>query len=304
MQKLIPANKKETMRYTRYLCKKTTINILFLLPAFLFFAYVVLIPFIQGIPYSMTNWKSVMSINRPFTGFNNYIKLFKNKDFTNSFIHTLKFTGIYLLGANTLGFLFSLLLYKNNRFNNIMRTLLFLPFTISLVASTKVWNYVYTDVYSPIMSILLGKMIVNPLGSSTNIIPGLAVIAIWRDMGYCMLIYIAGLQSIPNDYYEAAILEGANTWQSVRYITCPLLVPAFTSNITLLLAWGLRVFDYPMSVYNMAKFCRSTAMYVYELIFANNLAGVGQAGAIILTAILLIVTSVVTTILRRREVEM
>ena len=284
--------------------RKHTINILFLLPAFLFFAYVVLIPFFQGIPYSLTNWKSVMSTNRSFVGFANYIKLFRNKDFLGSFVHTLQFSGIYIIGANVLGLVFALILYKGKIFNNIIRTLIFIPFTVSMVASTKVWNYVFTDIYAPFMSALTGRVIVNPLGSSTQVISGLAVIEIWRDMGYCMLIYIAALQAISTDYYEAASIEGATKFQSFIHITCPLIVPAFTANITLLVSWGLKVFDTPMAVYNMAKFSRSTAMYVYELIFANNLAGVGQAGAIILTVILLIITNTITIVLRKREVEM
>lgn len=284
--------------------RRHTINILFLMPVFLFFTYVVMIPFFQGIPYSLTNWKSVMSTNRPFVGLANYGKLLKNKDFLNSFVHTLEFSGIYIIGANFLGLIFALILYKGNIFNNIIRTLIFIPFTVSMVASTKVWNYVFTDIYAPIMSAITGSIVVNPLGSSSQVITGLAVIEIWRDMGYCMLIYIAALQAIPIDYYEAANLEGASKFQSFIHITCPLIVPAFTANITLLVSWGLKVFDTPMAVYNMAKFSRSTAMYVYELIFANNLAGVGQAGAILLTGILLIVTNTITFVLRKKEVEM
>ena len=176
------------------------------------------------------------------------------------------------------------------------RTLLFMPFTVSLVAATKVWSYVYTDVLMPLTGMP------SPLGISSQVIYGLAAIAIWRDMGYCMLIYIAALQSIPGEYYEAARVEGANFWHEFRSITLPMIVPAITANVTLVLSWGLRCFDYSQMVLNM-KAAKTTAVFVYEYIFGNSRAGLGQAGAIILTLVLVVLSNIVTTVLRKREVE-
>ena len=143
----------------------------------------------------------------------------------------------------------------------------------------------------------------SPLGISSQVIYGLAAIAIWRDMGYCMLIYIAALQSISLEYYEAARVEGANVFHEFIHITLPMIVPAITSNVTLLLSWGLRCFDYSQMVINM-KTAKTTAVFVYEYIFGNSRAGLGQAGAIILTLVLVILTNLVTTILRKKEVEL
>ena len=92
-----------------------------------------------------------------------------------------------------------------------------------------------TDVYSP----LFQKM--SPLGLSSQVVPAMAIIAIWRDMGYCMLIYLAGLQSISGEYYEAAKVDGATWWQRTRLITFPLILPAIVSNVTLLIAGALNV---------------------------------------------------------------
>ena len=108
-------------------------------------------------------------------------------------------------------------------------------------------------------------------------------------MGYCMLIYIAALQSISLEYYEAARVEGANVFHEFIHITLPMIVPAITSNVTLLLSWGLRCFDYSQMVINM-KTAKTTAVFVYEYIFGNSRAGLGQAGAIILTLVLVILT--------------
>lgn len=272
-------------------------NLLFLLPAFALFAYVVLVPFIQGIPYSFTNWKSIISDKREFNGLHNYILMLKNTYFQQAFVHTLTFTLIYDIGANVLGLAFALLLFRNSKFANACRTMMFLPFTTALTSAAIVWSYVYTDVYS----VLFG--IASPLGQSSQVVPGMAVIAIWRDMGYCMLIYIAGLKAIPGDYYEAAILDGANTIQRFTRVTLPLLIPSFTSNVTLLLAWGLRCFDYPMAVARNMEAAQTSAMFIYDYIFGYSKAGLGQASAVMLTIVLVLLTRVVTYFFRKSEVE-
>ena len=272
-------------------------NLLFLLPAFALFAYVVLVPFIQGIPYSFTNWKSIISDKREFNGLHNYILMLKNTYFQEAFVHTLTFTLIYDIGANVLGLAFALLLFRNSKFANACRTMMFLPFTTALTSAAIVWSYVYTDVYS----VLFG--VASPLGQSSQVVPGMAVIAIWRDMGYCMLIYIAGLKAIPGDYYEAAILDGANTIQRFTRVTLPLLIPSFTSNVTLLLAWGLRCFDYPMAVARNMEAAQTSAMFIYDYIFGYSKAGLGQASAVMLTIVLVLLTRVVTYFFRKSEVE-
>lgn len=272
-------------------------NLLFLLPAFALFAYVVLIPFLQGIPYSFTNWKSIISDKKEFNGLHNYILMLKNTYFRQSFVHTLVFTLIYDLGANVLGLTFALLLFQNSKFANACRTMMFLPFTTALTSAAIVWSYVYTDVYS----VLFGAP--SPLGLSSQVVPGMAVIAIWRDMGYCMLIYIAGLKAIPGDYYEAATLDGANTVQRFTRVTLPLLVPSFTSNVTLLLAWGLRCFDYPMAVARNMEAAQTSAMFIYDYIFGYSKAGLGQASAVMLTIVLVLLTQIVTYFFRKNEVE-
>ena len=272
-------------------------NLLFLLPAFALFAYVVLIPFIQGIPYSFTNWKSIISDKREFNGLHNYILMLKNTYFQQAFVHTLTFTVIYDIGANVLGLSFALLLFRNSKFANACRTMMFLPFTTALTSAAIVWSYVYTDVYS----VLFG--VASPLGQSSQVVAGMAAIAIWRDMGYCMLIYIAGLKAIPGDYYEAAILDGANTLQRFFRVTLPLLIPSFTSNVTLLLAWGLRCFDYPMAVARNMEAAQTSAMFIYDYIFGYSKAGLGQASAVMLTIVLVLLTRVVTYFFRKSEVE-
>lgn len=272
-------------------------NMLFMLPTIILFCIVVLIPFFQGIPYSFTNWKSIVSETKEFNGLKNYIYLIKNKYFQDSLLVTFKFTILYMISANVMGLLLALAIHRSSWFNNIARTVLFLPFTVSATAGSIVWSYVFTDVYGTITGL------VSPLGMPGQIIYGMVVIGAWRDMGYTMLIYIAALQAVPQDYYEAATVDGAGKLRQFFSVTVPNIVPAFTTNVTLLLAWGLRTFDMPMAVARNAREGQFTAVYVYDSIFSNNKAGLGQAAAVILTFILVVLTQIVTRSLRRLEVE-
>ena len=272
-------------------------NMLFMLPTIILFCIVVLIPFFQGIPYSFTNWKSIVSETKEFNGLKNYIYLIKNKYFQDSLLVTFKFTILYMISANVMGLLLALAIHRSSWFNNIARTVLFLPFTVSATAGSIVWSYVFTDVYGTITGL------VSPLGMPGQIIYGMVVIGAWRDMGYTMLIYIAALQAVPQDYYEAATVDGAGKLRQFFSVTVPNIVPAFTTNVTLLLAWGLRTFDMPMAVARNAREGQFTAVYVYDSIFSNNKAGLGQAAAVILTIILVVLTQIVTRSLRRLEAE-
>ena len=272
-------------------------NMLFMLPTIILFCIVVLIPFFQGIPYSFTNWKSIVSETKEFNGLKNYIYLIKNKYFQDSLLVTFKFTILYMISANVMGLLLALAIHRSSWFNNIARTVLFLPFTVSVTAGSIVWSYVFTDVYGTITGL------VSPLGMPGQIIYGMVVIGAWRDMGYTMLIYIAALQAVPQDYYEAATVDGAGKLRQFFSVTVPNIVPAFTTNVTLLLAWGLRTFDMSMAVARNAREGQFTAVYVYDSIFSNNKAGLGQAAAVILTIILVVLTQIVTRSLRRLEVE-
>ena len=269
-------------------------NMLFMLPTIILFCIVVLIPFFQGIPYSFTNWKSIVSETKEFNGLKNYIYLIKNKYFQDSLLVTFKFTILYMISANVMGLLLALAIHRSSWFNNIARTVLFLPFTVSATAGSIVWSYVFTDVYGTLVGL------VSPLGMPGQIIYGMVVIGAWRDMGYTMLIYIAALQAVPQDYYEAATVDGAGKLRQFFSVTGPNIVPAFT---TLLRAWGLRAFDMPMAVARNAREGQFTAVYVYDSIFSNNKAGLGQAAAVILTIILVVLTQIVTRSLRRLEVE-
>ncbi len=272
-------------------------NMLFMLPTIVLFTAIVIIPFIQGIPYSFTNWGHVVSSKKDFIGLANYKYLLTNKYFLQSLSRTFKYTVLYTASSTLAGLGLAMLVRKSRWFNNICRTMYFLPFTTAVTAGAMVWRYVFIDVYTKLTGL------VSPLGVSSQLLYGLVIIGAWRDMGYTMLIFIAGLQSISQDYIDASLVDGCSGWQRFIHVILPSIVPAFTTNITLLMAWGMRSFEMQMVLARNQEEGQYVAVYIYDCIFSEGKAGLGQAAAVILTVILILLTQVITRVLRTREVE-
>lgn len=271
-------------------------NTFFLMPAFALYLFVVVIPFFQGIPYSFTDWNGV-SATKNFVGFKNYIRLFGATDFKLAITNTLLYTAMYVVGANLVGLAIALLISKNLRLNNLARTLIFMPYVISMLTAGFVWKYIYSNVYTPIFQVQ------SPLTISSQALVGIVIISIWRTSGYCMLIYIAALQGVPNEYYEAAVVEGAGWFTQFRRITIPMIMPAFYTSVAMLIAWGMKVFDTVMATTGggPGKSTITMSMYVYNNIFGFMKAGYGQASAVVMTIVSLAITIAVSRLFGTKE---
>jgi raffinose/stachyose/melibiose transport system permease protein len=272
---------------------------LMLLPSLVFFLLVVALPFLQGIPIAMKRWDG-FSDNQKFVGLANFIKLFQDQDVYSSFGHTLLFAFFNITACNVFGLALAILIKEKSSFNNIVRIIVFLPFVISLVLASIMWSYIYTDIVFPIFNIP------SPLGSVKHVISGLAIISIWQRIGYCMVIYVAALQTIPEDLFEASSMEGAGPIFNTFNITIPLIMPAITANVSLLLAWSMRVFDIPMTVTGGGPGTASVtvAMYIYNNIFAFFKAGYGQAISLVFLLCVGTLSVLFTRFLRSKEVQL
>ena len=231
----------------------------------------------------------------------NYVNLFSKtgKVFRKSVVNTFEFTALYIVISNVIGLAMALLVKKSSRLNNLCRTLIFMPYVLSLITAAFVWRNIYSSIYTPLFGLP------SPLGTKGQAMIGIAIISSWRTAGYCMLIYIAGLQSVPQEYYEAAELDGATRRQQFTKITVPMLLPAFSSNVSLLLAWGLKVFEVVRATTKGGPTLNETttmSMFVFDNIFANWKAGYGQAAAIVMTLILLVISFIVSKFFRKQEV--
>lgn len=279
--------------------KRHLTNLLFLLPALVLFIMIVVYPFLGGIRYSVTDWDGFSEVYN-MVGLENFKNILTDPSIKKPIMNSVFYTVVTVIADNVLALCIALALKKNTRTNKIFRTLMFMPFIISLVLTGYIWTYIYSDVFYGIFGIK------SLLGNAKTVMIGVCIMGLWRDTGYAMLIYIAGLQGIPDTYYEAARIDGAGPWKRFWKITFPLLAPAVTVNVTLFLGWGLKIFDYVVTATGggPGRASETFAMYVYNYTFPYNRAGYGQAAALLMMIAIFIVTGIVTTLLRRREVEM
>lgn len=278
--------------------KKELIDFSFLLPALILFLIMVLVPFIQGIPLAFTNWNSLAD-DYKFTGLSNFERLFSDKNFINATRNTVIFAIVTTIVPNVLGLFIAILLQKNSKFNNFGRTVFFLPYCLSIVLVCFIWKYIFSDIGFEFLGIP------NPLSSPSMVMIGISFICVWGTTGYCMVVYIAGLQSVPVDYYEVARIAGATPWQTFCYVTLPSIIPSVTTNVTLLIAWGMKVFDYPMAATQggPGRSAETLSMLIYNNLFKYFKGGYGQAMALVFTVGVFIVSGLTAKILRSKEVE-
>lgn len=280
----------------------------FVIPALCFYILFFWVPFLSGIFYSFTDWNGVTA---NFTGFQNYIRLFQDPQIISSFGNSVFYTAAITVLQNILGLLLALLVKKNCFKNSVTRTLLFMPYIFSSLAI----GYIFRFIFEPNMGALnsfLELLHLEALKQPWLSEPFLArcvivFVTVWQCCGYTMIINVAGLQGIPVEYYEAANLDGANRWQQFKTITFPLLASATTVNIVLCLIGNLQIYNQIFAITGGGPGyeTESVAMTVYRLGFGTGGSrwGYGAAMSVVMFAIIMILTVIVTSILRKREVE-
>lgn len=207
---------------------------LFALPTLLSFLIAFLIPFAMGLYLSFTNFTTVT--NATWAGFDNYIKAFTaDETFINSLWFTVKFTVVSVLSVNILAFFLALVLTRGIKGTNLFRTVFFMPNLIGGIVLGYIWNLIINGV--------LEHFGVDITFAAKYGFWGLVVLMNWQMIGYMMVIYIAGLQNIPQDLNEAAQIDGAGPLQTLRYITIPMVMPSVTICTFLTLSNSFKLFD-------------------------------------------------------------
>ena len=277
--------------------KKELIDFSFLAPALVLFLFIIIIPLVQGIKYTFTDWDGLMP-NLNYVGLKNYITVFHDADLLQPIGNTILFTAVTVVVINTLGLTVAMAVNKEFKGVNIVKSIIFIPLVVSLVLVSQMWMYVYSDFFS-----MIGLK--SPLIDKKTSMLGLCMMSIWREIGLAMMIYLAGLKSIPSDINEAAIIDGANFWQRFRNVTVPFLAPAFTYCIPLWLAAGLRMYDYSFVATSGGPqhSTETMAYYIYSYLFPYNKVGYGQTVAIIYLVVCIVLSNMVTRQLRKREIE-
>ena len=197
------------------------------IPGLIIFTIGIIVPLTLSVRYSVTSWDG-MSVEKPFVGLQNYINLFKDKEFLDAFWFTIKFTIGNTIIQNVLALLFAVALDSGIRAQKIYRTALFVPCLISALIVGFVWLKMFSNVLPEINKIFGTKINFLLFGSSETVLGGLLIANNWQWVGYWMLIYLAGLQSVPADLHEAAKVDGANAVQRFFHVTVPMLAPSIT----------------------------------------------------------------------------
>lgn len=279
--------------------KKYNKHYLMLLPFFTLFLIFVLYPIFYGIYISFHNWDSVHPPT--FIGINNFINILKSESFLKAFGNLLKYVSITIPLNVVVAFGLALLVNSYKGFwSKLLRSLYFLPTMLPLFLGASVWRWLYAPDVGFINTILshLGIEKVLWLTDPNVMIFSLIIVDVWISAGFNMIILLAGMQDIPQDYYEAAKMDGANFFQETRYITIPQLEPVFFLVITYGFISALQVFDAPWilssSMYTIYGGPQQGLLFPVMDIMGRAFGGLkfGQAAAygIILTIFILLVT--------------
>ncbi|WKA51904.1 sugar ABC transporter permease [Planococcus liqunii] len=281
--------------------------VLFTVPLIFIFTIVVLIPFLVGIYYSFFEWDGIGANPKVFVGLDNFVELWGDNQFLRSMWLTTLFTILSVITINVIGLAFALLVTSRIQSANAARTLLFMPYLIGGLILGYIWQFVFVDVFSFLGEVTgLDQVFFNWLVDPQFALYGLVFVFTWQMAGYIMIIYIAGIQAIPNDVVEAAKIDGASTWQRFTRITFPLLMPALTISLFLTLSSAFKIYDVNLSLTGggPANATELFAMNIYQEIFGSSNYGFGQAKAIVFFLIVAAITLTQVYMTKKREVEM
>jgi raffinose/stachyose/melibiose transport system permease protein len=258
-----------------------------------------------GAWYAFTDWDG-FTFAADFVGLDNFREIFRDEKARGALLHTLELGIAFVVAANTLGLLLALALNRSIKSRNFLRAAFFAPVVMSPIAVSFIWQYIFQ--FNGPLNEALGFFGLDSLqrawiGDPTWALWTIFVVLVWQFSGLTMVMYLAGLQNIPEEIEEAAIVDGASPVYRFRRIILPLLAPAFTIALTYTMTLGLRVFAQVLAVTDGGPFYESEtlATQVYKQTFAFGRFGYGAAFALVLTLVVAIVAITQLLVLRARE---
>jgi multiple sugar transport system permease protein len=264
-------------------------------------------PAIYGLILSFFNTSLVKSGFSSFAGLGNYSEALTNNEFWDALWHTIWFTILTTPPLIVLGFVFALLADRIGRARWFFRLAFFAPFVMPSAVVALIWIWLYTPGLGLIEAGLgwIGVTAPNWLGDPNWAMPSLAITTIWWTLGFNFVLYLAGLQDIPRELYEAASLDGAGPWQQIRDITIPLLGRTTTLVAVLQVIASLKVFDqmYIMTQGGPNFATRSILQYVYDEGFTNFRVGYASAVSMLFFVVVLAVSAIWFWLVRKQEKE-
>jgi ABC-type sugar transport system permease subunit len=274
------------------------------LPGMILFSVGVIIPMFMGLRYSFTSWDGFTK-NLPWNGLDNYIKILHDPDVLNAWWFTIKFTFWNTIIQNVFALLLAVAIDGAIKGKKLYRTIFFIPCLISPVVAGFIWMRLYGTVLPALNDILKTNINFMLFGSGSTVLKGFLIANNWQWIGYWMLIYIAALQSIPGDLYEAARVDGASPILQFFKITIPMLAPAFTICIVGITVGSLKVYDLLVASTGggPGRASNSIIYLTYNNAINDRQYGYGSAMSTSLIVVLLIVAAVQISWLRKKEVQ-
>ena len=278
--------------------------LVFLAPTFAAFCLGFLYPFVKGIFLSFCRFKTTSKWT--WVGFDNYVSAFNDPSFLHAFWYTAVFAVTSLILINVLSFAVAYALTRGIRGTNIFRTVFFMPNLIGGIVLGYIWAMIFDGVLSRYGTSILLK--------SQYGYWGLQILMAWQQIGYMMIIYIAGLQAVPEDILEAARIDGANAWQTLWKVTIPNVMPSITICTFLTLTNSFKLFDQNLAltagrpfIQNAGETVKTTemlALNIYSSFYASTTnRGVGQAKAVIFFVLVAVISILQLSSSRKKEVQ-
>ena len=288
------------------LAKLASFAIFALVPLFAFIT-VLLIPFLTGLFLTFTNWDGTTKIfNAQFVviGLQNYLDAFNDPKLWETLWLTIRYVICVVIFTNLIAFLLAALVSSNLKAKDIFRSTFFVPNLIGGVLLGFIWQFIFSQLFVYFGFITnIDYLKFSWLVDTDKAFIAMVIVTVWQLSGYMMLIYIAGLTSIPNEVIEAANLDGVNSVQQYLFIKIPLMIPAFTISLFLTLRNSFMVYDVNLSLTNGGPF-RSTeliSMHIYNEAFRLQQYQTGQAKAMILFVIVAVIAMAQVFITKRYE---
>lgn len=269
---------------------------IFVFPTFFAFILGFIIPFILGVGLSFCKFTTVTDAK--FIGFSNYVEALKDTVFRHSFWYTTLFAVTSLIVINVLAFALAMALTQKLRGTNIFRTIFFLPNLIGGIVLGYIWQLIFNGILAKYETALA----LNEWYGFW----GLIILVSWQQIGYMMIIYIAGLQSIPGDVIEAAQIDGASRFQRLWKVTVPMMMPSITICIFLSITNGFKLFDQNLSLTagEPSKMSEMMALNIFNTFYGRTgWEGVGQAKAVLFFILVVAIGMVQLRMTRSKEVQ-
>ena len=274
--------------------RKRRILFLFIVPALVFYLIFWISPVLMSFFYGLTNWSGLGDYD--FVGLDNFKFLIKEGTLFNSMRNTIIYAVIVVVWGNLQALALALLLNMKLKARGAFRTIFYIPALFSTIVVAFIWSYVYAPYYGMLYEVL-GKVGIgenlNLLGSTSTALIAVAFVETWKTSGTMTIIYLAGLQNIPEEVMESARIDGCSAWQSTIRVKIPMLANTITINVMLGLINGFKSFDYVFAL-----------MYsIYKMAFMEGQFGKAEALAAVAFIFILAISVVTLLIMKRKEIE-